>query len=63
MADRGAAIRVIVTRFVLALAEGITEFVDHAAVTPAGKPETEKLTAPAKEPPVAAVNARTAEPP
>jgi len=36
---------------------------DHAALTPAGKPETEKLTAPANEPPVAAVNARAAETP
>jgi hypothetical protein len=42
--------------FVFALNAGVSEFADHAAVTPLGRPLTEKLTFPANDPPVTAVN-------
>ena len=42
--------------YVLALDAGVNGFADHAAVTPPGKPLTEKLTLPANDPPVMAVN-------
>lgn len=51
------------TLFVLALEAGVSGFVDHAAVTPLGKPLTEKLTYPANDPPVMAANWIVAEPP
>jgi hypothetical protein len=41
---------------VLALDAGVSGFADHAAVTPPGRPLTEKLTFPANDPPVTAVN-------
>ena len=42
--------------FVFVLNAGVSGFVDHAAVTPLGRPLTEKLTFPANDPPVTAVN-------
>jgi len=44
------------TVFVLALDAGVSGFADHAAVTPPGKPLTEKLTFPVNDPPVTAEN-------
>ena len=40
------------TIFVLVLDTGVRGFADHAAVTPLGRPLTEKLTFPANDPPV-----------
>jgi len=52
----GAAVSSSDALFVLALEAGASGFADHAAVTPLGKPLTEKLTFPANDPPVMAVN-------
>ena len=48
---------------VLALDAGVNGLADHAAVTPPGRPLTEKLTFPANDPPVTAVNRIVTEPP
>jgi hypothetical protein len=41
---------------VFALDAGVNRLADHAAVTPLGKPLTEKFTLPENDPPVMAVN-------
>ena len=55
-AASGAAVNLSDALFVFALEAGVSGFADQAAVTPPGKPLTEKLTLPANDPPVMAVN-------
>jgi hypothetical protein len=52
----GAAVSFSDTVLVLALDAGVSGFADHVAVTPLGRPFTEKLTFPANDPPVMAMN-------
>lgn len=51
-----AAVSFIDAEFVFALDAGVNRLAGHAAVTPLGKPLTEKLTFPVNDPPVMAVN-------
>ena len=59
----GSAVSLSATLVVLVLEDGVSGFVDHAAVTPPGKPLTEKLTLPVNDPPVTAEKPIMAEPP